>query len=381
MNPIAETNTAGNTRQSTHETTRVAIVGGGPAAVEAMLALSDFGGSRASIDVYSPSGDFKLRPLAVLGPFGDGDVRHFDMKWLTYQSGATFHQRGIRKVDTKLKRVFATDGRSYSYDYAVIATGTKSIWAIPGATTFWGTRDDAGAQEALGRIRSLMDGRLILAIPPGPTWPLPLYELALITAASWTGESQPRLTIVSPESRPLQLFGVRTSQQVDALLARNGIEFIGDTEPESFNGTELFTSGSDLRADEVITLPRLAGRHLEGVPFNKDGFIEVGQFGEVKGADDVFAIGDVTDSKLKFGALATQQADIAAAAIARDAWGMRISKARPREMLTGFLQTGEGPFRISAKGLSKVPAPEVSMVSNRKIYGKLLNPFIEKHGS
>jgi len=381
MNPTAETNVSEKAGNSTNESTRIVIVGGGPAAIEAMLALSELGGSRAAIDVFSPSGELKIRPLAVLSPFGEGDIRTFDMKRLTSESGAAFHQQGIRKVDTKLKRVFTADGRSYSYDYAVIATGTKSLWVVPGATTFWGSLEDEGVTEALDRLKDIDNGRLIFVIPPGATWPLPIYELALMTATSLAERGRPDLFIVSPETTPLEIFGERTSHQVNALLGRNGIEFLGNTNSRSFTASELITTETKLTADEAITLPSLTGRRLDGIPYTHDGFIEVGPNGEVESVEDVFAVGDVTDSKYKFGALATQQADVAAAAIARNAWGIQTSTTRPNVTLTGFLQTGEGPLRISPDGLSKVPESEVSSASERKIYGKLLNPFIEKHGN
>ena len=54
--------------------------------------------------------------------------------------------------------------------------------AIPGAVTFRGPGDEGALGEVLrdaaeGRVR-----RLVFTMPAGISWPLPLYELALLTA-------------------------------------------------------------------------------------------------------------------------------------------------------------------------------------------------------
>ena len=50
--------------------TRVVIVGGGVAGLEALLALDDLGGDRVSLTLVAPQPDFVYRPLLVEEPFG-----------------------------------------------------------------------------------------------------------------------------------------------------------------------------------------------------------------------------------------------------------------------------------------------------------------------
>ena len=49
-----------------------------------------------------------------------------------------------------------------------------------------------------------------------PSWPLPLYEAALMSAtlAAEAGRT-PQLTIVTPESRPLEVFGEHAGRQME----------------------------------------------------------------------------------------------------------------------------------------------------------------------
>ena len=47
----------------------VVVVGGGIAALEAVLALHDLVGSRLDVTLIAPEPDFVLKPLAVATPF------------------------------------------------------------------------------------------------------------------------------------------------------------------------------------------------------------------------------------------------------------------------------------------------------------------------
>ncbi len=51
--------------------------------------------------------------------------------------------------------------------------------------------------------------RIAFVVPDGTTWSLPLYELALMTARqTWSmGADWLKLVFVTPESRPLAIFG------------------------------------------------------------------------------------------------------------------------------------------------------------------------------
>src|SRR4029079_18860644 len=83
-----------------------------------------------------------------------------------------------------------------------------------------------------GRFRTLLrdlDERRVhnvaFAVPPGASWPLPLYELALMTAAQVAehGLRKVRLSLVTPEQAPLELFGAAASETVGRLLEERGI--------------------------------------------------------------------------------------------------------------------------------------------------------------
>ena len=92
----------------------------------------------------------------------------------------------------------------------------------------------------------------------------------------------------------------------------------------------------------MISLPRLEGRPIDGIPHDEDGFIGVDEHGGVIGLERVYAVGDVTTFPVKQGALATQQADTVAETIAAAA-GAGIEPEPFDPVLRGVLFTGDQP--------------------------------------
>ncbi len=92
----------------------------------------------------------------------------------------------------------------------------------------------------------------------------------------------------------------------------------------------------------MVSLPRLEGRRIDGIPHDPDGFVGVDEHGRVIGLDDVYAAGDVTSFPIKQGGVATQQADAVAEAIAA-ASRVAIEPEPFDPILRGVLWTGREP--------------------------------------
>jgi NADH dehydrogenase FAD-containing subunit len=71
-----------------------------------------------------------------------------------------------------------------------------------------------------------------------------------------------------------------------------------------------------IEVDRVVALPRLRGRTPDGVPADGDSFVAVDRHRKVTKLRHVWAAGDGVALPVKFGGLATAQADAAAEAIA-----------------------------------------------------------------
>jgi sulfide:quinone oxidoreductase len=318
----------------------VVIAGGGVAALEALIALRELAGDRLRITLLAPEPDFVYRPLSVAEPFCLGHAAHHPLAEVARDFGAELARDGLAAVDPSSRTVTTTDGQTLSYDSLLVAVGASSQRVSDHAITFGAD----GAPEALsGLIADLEEGyakRVAFVIPSSATWSLPLYELAIITARHVAGADidDVRLTFVTPEATPLELFGPEGSRAVAALLAAERIEFVGSAVAE-FIHNAVQVGGRRIDVDRILTLPVPVGPSIAGLPDTPDGFVPVDEHGAVIGLDAVYAAGDVTDSPIKQGGLAAQQAVAAAEAIAAR-HGADLDPQTYRPVLRGMLLTG-----------------------------------------
>ena len=360
----------------------VLIAGGGVAGLEAVLALHALAGERVALSLLAPAGEFVQRQSSVVSPFSGEDVPRVPLDRLPVH----WHRGSLAAVDADAHTVTTTDGGEIGYDRLIVATGARAVEGVPGAVTFRGPIS-AGAVE--GALRSAR-GRALFVLPADTGWPLPIYELALLAAHEFP--DGPEIVVVSPEPRPLDVFGPVASDALARLLDRAGIVFIGDTRAAEVMGDALVTdTGALIAADAIIALPRLNGPRISGLPCDADGFLEIDAHARVLGVRDVFAAGDATAGPVKQGGLATQQADAAAEAIAAAA-GAPIDPRPCRHILRGVVLTGEEPLFLRrdldddsalVRPLRGAP-PGVSRVQlwwpSGKVAGRYLTGFLASGG-
>ena len=270
---------------------------------------------------------------------------------LAEQGGGQLIHGTLADVEVRSRIAVTDDGRRIPFDVLVVAIGAVPRTPFPGAFTFRGRGD---VPVLRGLLNDLITGRaksVALALPSERTWPLPLYELALLTASHLNehGAGEVRVTLVTPEEEPLELFGPAASEAIAPLLASRGVTVRCSSLTALVRGrTLLLAGGAEIFADRVITLPALDGPNLRGLPHDEHGFIPVDSFGRVSDLDGVYAAGDVTAFPLKQGGLAAQQADAVAGAIAATA-GAAISPVPFRPVLRGLLLTGGAPLYLRAE--------------------------------
>lgn len=324
----------------------VVIAGSGVAALEAMVALRALAEERVDITLLAPDRDFFYRPLAVAEPFGIGQVQRFDLATLARGCGALHQLGSLVAVYPAERRVRTSRNARYDYDALVIAIGARIRDAFPGAVTFRDSADASDIRWLLSDIEAGLIERVVFALPGGVAWALPLYELALLTAdhVRHAQLDQPQFEIVTPEQAPLDLFGRDASDKVASLLAERRISVRTGTYPVAFDLGQLrICPGEPIRADRVISVPRLHGIELAGVPQDENAFIRVDEHARVLGLSGVYAAGDITTFAVKQGGLSSQQADAAAEHIAADA-GAPLTPRPFEPVLRGLLLTGSVPL-------------------------------------
>jgi sulfide:quinone oxidoreductase len=329
----------------------ILIAGGGVAGLEALLAVKAMAGDRARLTLVAPDPDFVYKPLAVAEPFGLGHAHRVPLTRFAEDAGAELIIDSLVAVDDGFGRARLEGGATLYYDQLIVATGGRPVAGVEGATTWWpgGDSDVYG-----GLLRDLDEGyakRIAVVIPPGAVWPLPAYELALMTAgeAQAMGHDDAEVTVVTPERAPLSLFGTEASEALAEELDRAGVRLragvVGVVREKQLRlqpGDEL------LDVQRAYAVPRILGPAIGGLPCDDDGFIEVDDLGKVLGCDRTWAAGDGAVSPIKFGGLATHQARRIAAAVTRE---MGVHVPDPGEpVLHGSLLVGDRTRRLRGRG-------------------------------
>ncbi|MBO0768871.1 MAG: hypothetical protein J2O48_09335 [Solirubrobacterales bacterium] len=348
---------------------RVLIAGGGVAALEAALALADRGGEHVQTTLLAPNSEFVYRPLAVREPFGGGHAARFPLAQLAHAAGATHVQRHLEWVDHFKRLVHTRGGPPISYDALLLALGTRMYSQYRHATTLDPARLD---QQLHGLIQDVEAGyvkRIAFVVPLGFSWPLPVYELALMTATRGASMGMaPQITILTPEAEPLEVFGTPASDAVARLLARHGVKQIGGGVPQVPAARRVRINGGpgELYVDRVFALPSLHGHAVPGIPSTvSHGFITTTPQGQVRAISGVFAAGDITSYPVKQGGIAAQQA----AAVAVELAGLAGASTRAapfQPILRGALLSGSEPLYMQARLIGGRPAD--SQVSREPLW-------------
>ena len=360
--------------------TNVLIAGSGVAAVEAALALHALAGDRVGLELLAPAAELHERPWSVLTPFGAEAAPRIDLGGLVHELGMRWHRDSLDAVEADTHTVFTRGGERLHYEILVVATGARSRESIPGAVTFRGPLSAGAVEGVLERAAGDPDLRLVFTAPAGVTWPLPLYELALMSSAYLRehGGAAPDITIVTPEHGPLAMLGVAPAESVGEVLASSNVRLITDAVPEAaIDGALRLRGGGMVDGDVVIALPEVVGPRIAGLPRDGDGFVPVDLHGRVHEREDVFVAGDATNFAIKHGGLATQQADAVAEAIALQVGA--IGTARPfHPVVRAMLLAGDMPLYIRSDLNTRqaVVSREPLWSPLDKIAGTYLSPYL-----
>jgi sulfide:quinone oxidoreductase len=364
---------------------RVVIVGGGVAALETALALADLGRDRTDVTVIAPNTEFVYRPMVVREPFAHGSARRYPLAPIVRDAGATLLHGELDWIDPVGRRIHTKADESIEYDALVLALGASVSKRYKHVLTI----DDRDLDETMhGLIQDVEGGfihKLAFVAPGRMAWPLPLYELALMTAGrAYDMGIDLATTIVTPEDAPLAIFGASASSSIADLLARAHIETITSAYAEVPNAREVVINPGDrhLEVDRVIALPELFGPEVRGIPLGDHGFIQVDPYCRIPDVERVYAAGDATDFPIKHGGVGSQQADTAAQSIAALA-GASVTPQRFNPTIHGMLLTGGKPRYLTAHitgghGFSSEITDTPTWSPPSKIAAKYLAPYLQE---
>jgi sulfide:quinone oxidoreductase len=366
--------------------THVLVAGGGVAALEAVLALRELAGERVRATVLAPGPDYVDRPMTVREPFAGGRARRYDLAALVAGMGAEHVEGELAWIDPDGKVAHTTGGGTIPYDALVLALGAHATPRFPHAQTI----DDRVMDETFhGLVQDIEGGyvkSVAFVVPERMAWPLPVYELALMTAdRAYDTQEGVQVTLATPESAPLALFGAGVSQALRGLLDDAGIRLVLDAKVEvPALGQVIVKPGEGaLVVDRVVALPQLHGPAVRGIATAAHGFIPVDPYGRVPAVQDIYAAGDAVDYPIKHGGISAQQADTVARTLAASI-GVAVTPEPFRPEIHGTLLTGGRPKYFSARvgqehGFDSQVADESTWSPPGKITARLLGPYLEQH--
>ena len=119
------------------------------------------------------------------------------------------HRGTLARVEPEAHIVVDDHGEPIRYDKLLVAVGARFEPSVPGAIGFAGPADAAAVAQALEQ-----SSRLAFVLPSASGWSLPVYELAIMAAVELRGRGvEPEITVVTPESAPLWVFGPRLARR------------------------------------------------------------------------------------------------------------------------------------------------------------------------
>jgi sulfide:quinone oxidoreductase len=364
---------------------QVVIAGAGVAGLEGALALRELAGERVSLTLVSPADEFSYRPMAVREPFAYGSAQRYALEPIARDVGAKLVRDSFAWVNPAAQSAHLDGGAELRYDALLLALGAR----VHTRYTHAHTVDDRHLDEILhGLVQDVEAGyvkRLAFVVPGRMGWLLPIYELALMTVGrAYEMGERVSATIVTPEDSPLGLFGLGASQGVGELLREAGIETITSAYAEVPRWDTVVVNPGDrrLEVDRVVALPELYGPAVRGLPAAEHGFIPVDLHAKVRGVERVYAAGDATDCAVKHGGVASQQADVAAEAIAALS-GAPVQPQTFSPVIQGMLLTGGKPRYLQARitgghGYSSEISETPTWSPPSKIVARHLAPYLER---
>jgi sulfide:quinone oxidoreductase len=323
--------------------------------------------------------------MTVREPFARAAARRYPMDDVVRGIGAEHCVDSFKWLEPVHRVIHTEGGVELGYDAALLAVGARQIPAFKYALTVRNHDLDDQLRGLVQDVEEGFVGRIAFVVPSIHCWPLPAYELALMTARrAHQMDIDLAVTVVTPEAEPLALFGSALTTAVRELFVSGRVQLVTSAQAQMPGPGKLLVPPDrrPLEFDRVVAIPQLYGPALAGVPRTAvDGFLSVDRNGRIIELQHVFAAGDVTDFPVKFGALAALQADAAAEAIAADA-GVPVEPKPVHPVIYGSLLGGERPVHWRARisggaGLESEVSDEPFVDTPLKVEAKYLRPYLE----
>ena len=362
----------------------VTILGGGVAAIEAALWLVDRTDGAARVTIVAPHEHVVLEALAPASAFGLVAGASASLADLSRAGGFTWVQDVAVAIDAEQRVVRGAATGEHPFETLVVAVGAARVAAFSDAAmTYLGSASHADLVTLRDEVENGVVDSVAVIVPPGVSWTLPAYEIALMLArVGRSANVDVTCTVITSEPNPFALFGPRASSAVGELLAEAAIDVRTSVQPTVASGRiDLRPGHETVFADRIVALPRAEAIRIEGLPSDQNGFVPVDGYGRVRELPGVYAAGDCTAFAIKQGGLAVLQADVVAAHIAAE-MGADVESPTFRPIMRGKLFTGDAEWYLrypAAGGAGEGDAHDEPLwMPPLKVWGRYLPGGLEQ---
>jgi sulfide:quinone oxidoreductase len=282
---------------------RITIVGAGFAALAALRRLRKRGFD-GEITVLAPEPRFLYYPSLIWIPTGLRRAKdlYLPLEGLFARYRARFVKGEARAVEAE-GRVLRTESGTLEQDALIIASGGRSLKALPGIEHTLAICDPFDAEKIRERLAALSKGRIAVGFAGNPKEPQavrggPAFELlfGLDTHLRREGRREAvELVFFNPMTEPGNRLGAKAVRRLLAEMGERGIRTHLGHKLKGFSERAVHTEGGDVEADLILFLPGLTGPAWAaegGLPLSPGGFIRADTTCAVAGMRGVFVAGD-----------------------------------------------------------------------------------------
>lgn len=286
---------------------KVLVLGGGFAGIDTAIYLRK---EKYDVTLVSDRDYFYIYPTSIWVPTRKADFKDvcLDLKKLQKAHGFKLVVDGVVKINAKQNEITLRSGEVISeYDYLVIAMGagkmkpkgvehTLSICGIPEHSIAIRDRIDALISKGEGKIAFGFGGnpKDTSAVRGGPGFEL-LFNVETLLRKKGIRENF-ELHMFAPMPRPGVRLGEKSLAMMEKMFIRAGINRHFGKKIKSFEEDGvIFEDDTKLQSDLIMFIPAGDGHDVikeSDLPLNEAGFVAINDFCEVKGYENVFAVGD-----------------------------------------------------------------------------------------
>lgn len=288
---------------------KVTVLGGGIAGIEAAIHLRK---KNFEVTLVSNRDFVYIYPISIWIPTGEKTLKDVSIPFteLAHQHGFRIIADEVVSIQTKEnKLVFKNQGEYTDYDYLVVALGasklkpqgvehTLSICGEPQEAVMLGKRLQELVARGQGKIAIGFGGnpKDSSAVRGGPA-----FEV-MFNIDHFLRKKQLRnkfdLVFFAPMESPGARMGSKAVETMGKMFDKLGIEtHFGQKITRFEQDGVVFEDGSRLESDLTMFISAGSGHYAlkdSDLPLSPAGFLEIDDFCQVKGSDNVYAIGDVT---------------------------------------------------------------------------------------